>query len=181
MREQPESVADRLYLVRQLTRGESNLVVRLTDQVHLILVSMGGPLSRTDYGQKYWRKAQTTKTNPRDRSAYLLQVATCWSLVMAVLMAASGISALDIEKVGHGDLAHRVAIVGVLFAAGVCLTGVADVWWRMILVKIATYRWNRSSHTLDARSQRLMRLARVNRGVLVIQLAVGVAAAWLLS
>jgi hypothetical protein len=74
---------------------------------------------------------------------------------------------------------HKSGVIVFVFIAAFCITGIADALWRAWLLWYARKGYQPWTGETDATASKLMRLAEINDGTLVLQLVVAlVVAAW---
>jgi hypothetical protein len=74
-------------------------------------------------------------------------------------------------------ISHDSLIPVFAFGSAFCITGACDGLWRLILVMSARNNYRRAGKQLDATSGRLLRIARLNDGTILIQTIAGLVAA----
>jgi membrane protein required for beta-lactamase induction len=150
-----------------------------TDALHLFLIKhLAGPRARAPDALEWWHETQRSDESPEERSIYVILVATCWSrLIFVVGIVTLPVAAL-VQQVDE-SLGHKVFWIPTLFALGFCCTGMADMFWRSLVVRAAERRHrDHPRRRVDDQTRRLMRVARVNDGALLIQFAVAVLVVW---
>jgi hypothetical protein len=76
-------------------------------------------------------------------------------------------------------LSNKVGLIIFVFIDAFCISGAADAVWRMWLAWYARTGYQRWTGEMSATASRLIRLADINDGTLVLQLVVAVVvAAW---
>jgi hypothetical protein len=75
-------------------------------------------------------------------------------------------------------LGHTALIRVYLFGEGFLIAGVFDALWRYVLAWKAYERYKRADRAIDETTRRLSRLAQLNDGRILIQIAAGLA--WVL-
>jgi hypothetical protein len=149
-----------------------------TNVLHLLLIKrLAGPLSRSPDALEWWRETQSSDEKPERRSTYLFLVGTCWSklaLMCGVTVALIGYGLAQVDD----SLGYSFASTTLVFTMAFCLTGLADTIWRSWLVAAARRRYRAANRTVDDQTRRLMRLARLDDGAIIIQFAVAALLAW---
>jgi hypothetical protein len=154
------------------------VILERTDALHLFLIEhLAGARARAPDALDWWRQTQLSDEEPEDRSIYVILVATCWSRLIFVLGVPILVIGVLLQQ-ANDSLGTRFVRVCLAFTVGFCCTGMADMFWRSLVVRAARGRYRRAKRKVDAKTRRLMRVARFDDRVLVIQLLVAVFAVW---
>jgi hypothetical protein len=150
-----------------------------TEAMHLRLITFVNE-PKTELGRDKLCKALLPEATPGDREFYLVFLALSWGkLCVYSVMALSVVAFLFTTVSGnHGTTIWVALLVGV---SAFCITGMADVAWRSLLVRAARNRWARTGRIVDQRSRRLMHFSRINDGTFLLQIAACALAVWYFS
>jgi hypothetical protein len=158
-----------------------DVLQRRTDAAHVLLISrLAGPLSRAPDALEWWRETQVSDEKPERRSTYLYLVGTCWSKLALMCGVAVSLLGFGLAQV-NDSLGYSLASTALVLTMGFCLTGLADTIWRSWLVAAARRRYRTANRKVDDRTRRLMRLARLNDGGLLLQFASAIFWLWVFS
>ncbi len=88
----------------------------------------------------------------------------------------SGIVSIAITFIGDKAAGYEGRWIGIAILASsatVCLVGELDLVWRLVVLRSARRRYAADGEVLGESTLRLLRIARANDGVLVLQLCAG--------
>lgn len=97
------------------------------------------------------------------------------------LVFVGGVGSIGIAYLLHllfGSSGLGVGVRLFAFVGVVCLAGIVDTLWRSVITSIAERRYTRAEYKPDRVTAGLMRVARINDAVLLLQLVAGSLAAW---
>ncbi|HVU77354.1 MAG TPA: hypothetical protein VHC67_07215 [Gaiellaceae bacterium] len=115
--------------------------------------------------------------NPEGQFDLFYALGGLWLIAYIVFaLAWIGVSAV-IVSVGVLGTSSDVAVF--VFGSAFCITGAADALWRNILVWAARTRYRREDRTCSDQTRRLMRIAAVPDGTVLLQVGAGILFAWL--
>jgi hypothetical protein len=157
---------------------------RWTDRINLGLVLIRTPLVRSGEWKfeseirQMMRDALLPEPDPIDLSAFLYSLSQSWLILLfpslLVMLAASVIGG---EVDGQTGRLIGVAI-GVFVPVG-SFVGGADAAWRWRVAEAACSRYMAAGRMSDATVRRLIRIARMNTGTLLLQIAIAAIATYL--
>lgn len=117
-----------------------------------------------------------SEPNPVFLKGYIDTLFYGWGILWSVFAAlALALGYLGDKLTGHRDR-WIFASVAVLPAVA-CLVGEFDALWRGFYARAAAKRYLQAERVFDDECRRLVRVARLNDGAIMIQLAVGIAVA----
>jgi hypothetical protein len=121
-------------------------------------------------------KSELARGDPELIFVYFYAAVGGW-LLLGVLsgLALTGLTALA-SYLG-GQAGHAVSLRILYFATAFCFVGALDALWRVWLVYAARRRYRRDGRTLDRQARRLVSVAQLGDGALLVQFAAGIAAA----
>lgn len=123
------------------------------------------------------REGLRVTATPIELYAYLTTLSVAWSsLILPACLFTLGAAYLGnrIDGSGGNTLGLAIGAAPVVF----CFVGAADATWRRRFAKIAYRRYVRNEFTLDERTRRLVRIATVNDGTLILQIVIAAFVSW---
>lgn len=131
---------------------------------------------RGDVIEEMLRDALTSRPEPQAVWFYLDTARVGWRAMLFYSLLFMGVATYVGEKIA-GYAGSRIGLgIGALPAAA-SLVGEFDLLWRLVVLRSARRRFRAAGGAVDEPTRRLLRIARVNDGTLLLQIVVGLATA----
>lgn len=157
---------------------------RRAESVNVWLAStplvLGRRTMHDDFRRQILREATGARPAPESLRFYLDAARIGWRFMLFY----SGLFSVGAAYVGDRVGGERGFWIGFgigMFFFTACLIGEVDLVWRLIVVRAAKRQFIAGGETLDGSTERLLRLAKLNNGILLVQACGGLAVALTLS